>query len=70
LTESVATTTVTDFRVGNETTILWSPTTANASAEMGNGTIYHSATVAGTSFTLTHANNAQTDRTFNYALLG
>ena len=70
LTASVTTTTVTDFRVGADTTVILSPITANAAAEIGNGTIYHSSTTAGTSFVLTHANNAQTDRDFRYTLLG
>lgn len=43
--------------------------TANAAAERGNGTMYVSA-VANESFTITHANNAQTDRTFSYVALG
>ena len=68
LTASVATTTVTDFRIGADTVVLLSPTTANAAAALG--TTYHSSTTAGTSFVLTHANNAQTDRDFRYTLLG
>jgi hypothetical protein len=43
--------------------------TANAAAEVGNGTIYVSAVTNG-SFTLTHANNSQVDRTFRYAISG
>ncbi len=45
------------------------PTTANAAAEVGNGTIYVSA-VANGSFTITHANSATAGRTFLYAILG
>lgn len=45
------------------------PTTANAAAEIGAGTIYLSNRAAG-SFTYTHANNAQTDRTFLYVRIG
>ena len=45
------------------------PTTANASAEVGAGTIYVSARAKQT-FTLTHANNGQTDRTYKYAIIG
>jgi len=41
----------------------------NAATEVGNGTIRVS-TVANGSFTVTHANNAQTDRMFLYAALG
>jgi hypothetical protein len=39
------------------------PTTANTAAQLGNGTIYVNGRANG-SFTLTHANNAQTDRIF------
>lgn len=49
--------------------VLLSPLTAHAAAEMGAGTLYVSSRSNG-SFTLTHANNAQTDRTFTYVVLG
>lgn len=45
------------------------PTTANAAAEIGNGTMYISSVGNGT-FTITHANNAQVDRTFLFVCLG
>jgi len=45
------------------------PTTANAAAELGNGTLYISA-VGKSSFTIVHANNAQADRTFLFVCLG
>jgi hypothetical protein len=45
------------------------PRTAHAAAELAGGTCYVSA-VANGSFTVTHANNAQTDRTFAYVCLG
>ena len=69
LTASQATTTLTNIAVGADSHISFMPTTANAAAEIGNGTIYVSARVAG-SATITHANNAQNDRTFVYAVLG
>ena len=68
-TASAATTAVTDFRAGKSSIILLMPQTANAAAEVGNGTIYVS-TRAKQSFTVTHANNAQTDRTFEYVVIG
>jgi len=47
------------------------PTTANASAELGSGTwIVPEATILNGSFVITHANNAQADRTFRYAIIG
>lgn len=69
LTINVATTVVTDNNCASGSTILFSPTTANAATEQGNGTMYISAT-ANKTFTITHANAATTGRTFNYAILG
>lgn len=71
LTDSVASTTLTDARIGFETNIILVPTTANASAEIGNGTIYmaEGSRVNG-SVVITHANNGQTDRTFRFSLNG
>lgn len=68
-TASASTTSVTDYRAGTDSIILLMPTTANASAEIGAGTIYIS-TRAKQSFTVTHANNTQTDRTFGYVIIG
>ena len=63
------TTVVTDFRVGIASFIGFMPTTANAAAEIGAGGMYVSSRGKQT-FTITHANNAQTDRTFTYCVLG
>ncbi len=49
--------------------IFLSPLSLNAAAEVGGGTLYISARAAG-SFTLAHANNAQTDRTYSYVVIG
>ena len=58
-------------RIGQYTQILFFPTTANAATELAAGAMYVSArSVANNTFTITHANNAQTDRIFNYALIG
>lgn len=73
LTANQATTTVTEAagRIGEDTVVLFMPTTANAAAEIGAGGIYVSGrSVANKTFTITHANNAQTDRAFNYVLIG
>lgn len=73
LSASSSTTTVTEAkgRVGQNTIILLMPTTANAATEFGAGTLYISArNVANNQFTITHVNNSQTDRTFNYVLIG
>lgn len=69
LAASAATTAVSDFLCGPDSRIFFSPTTANAAAEVGNGTMYVSARASG-SFTVTHANNSQTDRTFDYLIVG
>ena len=64
-----ATTVVTDKNCAIGSTPLFTPTTANAGTEIGNGTMYVSA-VSNGSFTITHANSATTGRTFLYALHG
>jgi hypothetical protein len=69
LTDNVASTTVSDARAGANSFIGFMPTTANAAAELGGGTLYV-ATQGKQTFTITHANNAQTDRTFRYCILG
>ena len=69
LTASATSTAVTDLRAGPESVVVLMPTTANASAEVGAGTIYVSARAKQT-FTLTHAYNGQTDRTYKYAIIG
>lgn len=69
LTANQTTTAVTDVRVGTDSVISLMPTTANAAAEVGAGGMYVG-TVTAQSFTITHANNAQTDRTFTYAIQG
>lgn len=64
LTAGVTATTITAVGVIAESTVLLSPLTANAAAALG--TTYVSSRSLG-QFILTHANNAQTDRTFAYA---
>jgi len=65
LTENVTTTQVDDVRVSVDSVISLMPETSNAAAEA-----YYVATVANGSFTITHANNSQTDRTYRYAIQG
>ena len=69
LTASAATTAVTAINCAVGSKVFLFPTTANAAAEIGNGTMYVG-TVAKQSFTITHANNAQADRTFFWLALG
>ncbi len=67
LTANTTITTVTPINCAAGSAVFLFPTTANAAAALG--TTYVS-TVAKQSFTLTHANNAQVDRTFFYVCLG
>lgn len=69
LTPSASTTAVTDSNCASGSVVVFTPTTANAATEQGNGTMYLSA-VANGSFTITHANSATTGRTFLYAIQG
>lgn len=69
LAASVATTVVTDLRAGPGSVIDFMPTTLNAAAEIGAGTMFVSARTD-QSFTISHANNVQVDRTFAYTILG
>ena len=71
LTASAATTTVAAPACGAGSKVFLFPTTANAAAELGAGTCYiAAATVVAREFVITHANNAQDDRTFFYVALG
>ncbi len=69
LTANQAASTLTDIRIGPSSVIPFVPLTANAAAEIGAGGMYVSART-GQSATITHANNANADRTFGYAILG
>jgi hypothetical protein len=69
LVTGAATTVVTDNNCAAGSTPLLTPITANAAAEIGNGTLYVSS-VANGAFTITHANSATSGRTFLYALHG
>lgn len=58
-------------RIGPDTVILYAPNTLNAAAEIGAGTMFVSSRdIANSTFTLTNANNAQTDRIFSFTLTG
>jgi hypothetical protein len=71
LTANAATTVVNDVRLSIQTGLIFDAKTANAAAELAAGTLYClSVNRATEQFTLTHANNVQTDRTFNLILLG
>ena len=70
LAANAASTTITDVRISSSSYLGLMPETANAAAEIGNGTLYisDSGRVNG-SAVITHANNAQTDRTFRVVVI-
>ncbi len=67
LTANSATTTVTDNKFESNMVPVFVPTTANAAGALSG--MYLSARANG-EFTLTHANNSQTDKTFLYLRAG
>lgn len=69
LDDGATSTVVSAQNCGEDSVVLLMPKTANAAAEIGAGTLYIG-TVANGSFTVTHANNAQIDRTFGFAAFG
>lgn len=69
LTPGAVTTVVTHPNCSKDCEPQFSARTANAAAEIGNGTIWISSVDQG-SFTVRHANNAQADRTFGYIVTG
>jgi len=71
LTQNVASTTLTDERLTVGSAVLFDPMTANAATELYGATMYVlTADRTNGSFVITHANNAQTDRTFRYIIVG
>jgi hypothetical protein len=69
LSTGTAATTVTHANFGKDSVPVLTPLHANAAAEIGNGTMYVSARAQG-SFTIAHANNATTNRTFAFSFDG
>lgn len=68
LTANATTTTVSAVTVNRNAIVLLSPQTANAAAALA--TTYVTVAAGGGSFVITHANNAQTDKTFGYLVIG
>lgn len=69
LADSSATTVVNDPLFESQQVPLFTALTANAAAEVGAGGMYVSSR-GNKTFTITHANNAQTDRDFEYIIVG
>jgi len=71
LTANSATTTLTDARLSINSVVLFDPTTATAATELYGATMYVlTANRTNGVWTITNANNAQTDRTFKYLIIG
>lgn len=64
---SAITTSLNDPRIGQDSSIVFGPVTANAAAFMNS--MYVSAKVRGVA-TITHPANSATDRTFKYIIVG
>lgn len=69
LTANQGSTTVSSPLLTGSSWLGFMPKTANAAAEIGAGTLYVSSRGKETA-TLTHANNAQTDRDFDVLIIG
>lgn len=67
LSSNAGTTTVTNSLIGPNSTLIPVPTTAHAAAQMA--TIYTSTVGQGTA-TFAHGNNASTDQTFKFVVVG
>jgi uncharacterized membrane protein len=71
LTPNSATTTFTDSRLSVQSAVCFDPRTANAAAELYGGTMYVLTANRLTGvWTITNANNANADRTFQVAIIG
>ena len=71
LTANSATTTFTDSRLSVQSAVFFDPKTANAAAEIYGGTMYVLTANRGTGvWTITNANNANADRTFQVIIIG
>jgi hypothetical protein len=71
LTANAATSTLAWKGLSPQSVVVFDPKTANAAAELAAGTMYVlTANRGNDTWTVTHANNAQADRTFQVAIIG
>jgi len=71
LNSSATSTTVLDSRLTINSFVAFDPVTQNAATELAAGTLYVlSANRSNGSFTLSHANNGQADRTYKMLIIG
>ena len=71
LREDEATTVLTDSRLSVQSVVIFDPKTANAAAALYGGSMYVlTANRTNGAWTITHPNNAQTDKHFQCAIIG
>jgi hypothetical protein len=71
LTANSATTVLNDVRLSVQSVVTFDPKTLNAATEIHGGTMYVlTANRASKVWTITHANNAQADRSFQVSIIG
>lgn len=71
LTANTTTTALIDRRLSVQSAVMFDPKTANAAAELAAGTMYVlTANRDSYVWVITHANNAQVDRTFQVCIIG
>lgn len=71
LTANTTTTVLNFYGLSPQSVVVLDPKTANAAAAIGAGAVYALTADRGNDvWTFTHANNAQTDRTFQIAVIG
>ena len=71
LTANAATTVLADTRLSPESVVHFDPKTANAATELYGATMYVlTANRGNASWTITHANDANADKTFQYTVIG
>ena len=71
LTANAATSTLTDYRLSPQSIVHFDPKTANAATELYGATMYVLTADRGDgAWTITHANNANADKTFGVSIIG
>lgn len=70
LAAGAAVTDVADTAIQAGSKVFFSPTSANAAADVGNAvSVWHTSNTANTGFRITHPNNANADKTFDYFIV-
>ena len=69
LSPNTTSTVVNNSNVTSNSSIVLFPTSANAAANFTDGNMYIAAKTPGSGFTITHTNDANTDKTFDYIII-